>query len=147
MAEEKVTPRIFLDTSAWLAFFCRPAGGTGEILRLARKGYAVILTSAGVLEEIQRNLRKTRCSPSDVDLVLQEVAPVTVWISVADIDEVSNDVEEKDRHIIAAAVKGKADFLVSFDRRHITAPEIKEKIPVRAGDAGECLKWLWEVLS
>ncbi len=90
---------------------------------------------------------KTRRSPADLKAVLQVIDPVEVWISAADIEDVPAVVAEKDRHVIAAAVRGGADFLVSFDRRHITAPEIRENVSVRVGDAGKCLSWLRKILA
>ncbi|RCK81155.1 MAG: hypothetical protein OZSIB_2532 [Candidatus Ozemobacter sibiricus] len=133
--------RIFLDASIWLSAPRKPEGGSGLLLELAAAGKLVALSSVATLEEIRRNVEKVGRSMPELETLLMRVQPVLVPISKADLDRWAT-ISEKDRHVIAGAVLGRADFLATLDKVHLDNPETQAKVPIAIGDAGACLKAL-----
>jgi len=141
MAQKAMIPRVFLDACAWLAFLGRPAGGTGEILRLAREGRICILSSEPILEEVRKHLARVKRTPADLAMILREIPRKDVSPSVADIERVPEEIEPKDRHVIAAAIRGQADYLVTFDRRHLAKPKTRERVSFPIETPRAFLEW------
>ncbi|MFZ2959150.1 MAG: putative toxin-antitoxin system toxin component, PIN family [Candidatus Ozemobacteraceae bacterium] len=141
MAPKGMIPRVFLDACAWLAFLGRPPGGAGEILRLARNGRVCILSSETILEEVRKNLSKVKRTPADLVMILRGIPREEVYPSVADIEQIPEDIEPKDRHVIAAAIRGHADYLVTFDRQHLATPETRELVSFPIETPGTFLEW------
>jgi len=135
--------RIFLDASIWLAALGRPEGGSGKILNHCAAGEAIPLVTVGVLAEVRRNVGKVGATMAELEALVLRVRPFLVAIRAADL-EPWKAVIEKDRHVIAGAVLGRADFLVTFDRKHLDNPTTRGLVPFPIGDPGACLKALRE---
>ena len=131
--------RIFLDASIWLAALGRPEGGAAHLLELAQAGGLVPLTSAAVLQEARRNAGKGGSTPADLEALVLRVRPLLVAIRATDLAPWSA-VAEKDRHVIAGAVLGHAEFLVTFDRKHLDNPTTRSLVPLAIGSPGACLQ-------
>ena len=102
----------FIDTNCLFgAYLC------DTLLRLAEAGIYRPLWSAGVLEELERNLLRRGLSP---DAVSYRIGQMRLWFPDAEvcgyeslIDAMTCD--EKDRHVLAAAVRAEAQVLVTFN--------------------------------
>ena len=136
--------RVFLDASIWLSALRRPEGGSGLILETGAAGNLVPLSSVATLEEVRRNVEKMGRTMADLEALVLRVRPVLVAIRAADLDRWTGKVVEKDRHVMAGAVLGRADFLATFDRRHLDTPEVRGMVSFPIGDAGACLELLRE---
>lgn len=88
------------------------------ILRLAEKGAFRPLWSSHVFEELERNLAER----FDPDLVRQRLAAMNRAFPDAEVTGYESLIDQmtcdaKDRHVLAAAVRGNADVLVTFNLR------------------------------
>jgi predicted nucleic acid-binding protein len=102
----------FLDTNAiYGGYLC------DTLLRLAEAGTYRPLWSAGVLEELERNLLKRGLPQGPVTYRISQMqaafpdAEVRGYESLAD----SMACDKKDRHVLAAAVRANAEVLVTFN--------------------------------
>lgn len=135
------TPRLFLDSSVWLAGLGSSLGAAGWVLFLAESGEIEIVSSEPVLEEVRRNIeiKKIRHG-SRLDTLLTRRKPLVLqrfkdpellrWIFL---------VPPKDCHVLAGAFKSRADALISLDKDHILLPKVRASFPVPIMSPGEFL--------
>jgi predicted nucleic acid-binding protein len=102
----------FLDTcTIYGAYLC------DTLLRLAEAGTYRPLWSAGVLEELERNLLRLELSQESITYRISQMqhafpdAEIRGYESLID----SMTCDEKDRHVLAAAVRANAEVLVTFN--------------------------------
>jgi len=136
-------PRLFIDASVLIAAAASPKGGSAAVLELGRRGHARLLTSKLVLTEAERNIRQKL--PSDVLVrFYQQVGTVHLKIVPAatedEIAAASEIVATKDAHVLAAALKGRADALLTLDRRHLLALAVRQASPIAIQAPGEFLQ-------
>ena len=134
-------PRLFLDSSVWLAGLGSPLGAAGWVLFLAESGEFEIITSEQVLAEVRRNIevKKIRHG-ARLDTILSRRKPFVLprfkepellrWVFL---------VPPKDCHVLAGAFKSKADALISFDKEHILLPKVRASFQVPILSPGEFL--------
>jgi predicted nucleic acid-binding protein len=126
-------------------------GGVCDLyLRLAETPRLYIpLWSEAILDEVHRTqtTKLKRCYPQDLaDFWRAEVtrafpeACVTGWQTL--LPAMTND--EKDRHVVAAAVKAKASVIVTFNLRHFPKQAL-EPLGVEALHPQEYLLALWSM--
>ncbi|MBU2053839.1 MAG: PIN domain-containing protein [Proteobacteria bacterium] len=108
--------RIFLDANILFSMaWGSPA--LSRLLALAEAGACVLVASRYVSEEARRNLE----SPEHQAALRKILAQVEV---AADMDPglpCPADLPEKDRHVLMAAIAGRADVLLTGDRLHFGA--------------------------
>jgi len=118
-----MTRRIFLDSSVIIAGAISTRGSAHIVIRLGEIGLFTVVVSTTVLNESQNNIqRKTPQSmPYFVEILLSiqpEILPdpapeeSLIWETI---------IEKKDAPILAAAVNGKVDRLLSWNTKHFTA--------------------------
>jgi predicted nucleic acid-binding protein len=103
----------FLDTcSIYGAYLC------DTLLRLAEEGAYRPLWSAGVLEELERNLVERRLPEEAVKHRISEMRGAFPDAEVRGYEALVSGMtcDQKDRHVLAAAVRGHAEVLVTFNR-------------------------------
>lgn len=97
------------------------------ILELADRGLFRPLWSKDVLFELAKNLVKNGEDPVLVDKRVGTMEQYFADAMVAGYDDLvptmTND--EKDRHILAAAVRGGAEVLVTFNTKHFPAESVE----------------------
>jgi len=96
-----------------------------------------------VLEETERNLtNKAPKALPTLQLFLEVLNPEVVSPSKSLVLKVSRVVDPKDAPIVAGAVSAKADYLVSFDRKHLLQykQEIKAYFKVKVVTPDEVVK-------
>lgn len=117
------------------------------MLRFAQSGAYEPRWSAEILEEVARNLKKGRDASGKekvermISLMREHFEDAEVEGYEAIVPAMAND--PKDRHVLAAAIVGGADILVTSNARHFP-PHSREpcKIDLRGPD--EFLCGLWE---
>jgi putative PIN family toxin of toxin-antitoxin system len=110
--------RAVLDTNIFLSAFLsrNPTSPTKEILQRWQAGEFVLLVSDALVGEVTEKLRE-RGIPSDLLIeFLTLIARLAEWIVVPE-DSVRPVIMEDpdDDHILACAVVGKAEYLVTYD--------------------------------
>jgi len=119
--------RAVLDTNVWVSAMLTPGNPPAKILELALAGKMRVIISPGIIRQIgqvlkypkvKKVLKKRQFTSQEVDdiiLKLLKVALITSGKSLA--DGVSGD--PADDMIIACALEGRADFIISGDH-HLT---------------------------
>jgi predicted nucleic acid-binding protein len=114
--------RIFLDANVLFSAALRPRDREYAFFRIAREGGCTLLASAYALGEARSNLgskaphalpRLEGLAPL-LEIVLDPPAEVMALAAAAGLPA-------KDAPILAAAIAGRADLLVTGDRRHFGA--------------------------
>lgn len=117
------------------------------LLRLAQAGVYQPRWSAEILDEVSRNLKRRRDAAGQekvdrmVSLIKQhfEDAEVTGYERL--VPAMTND--PKDRHVLAAAITGGADVIVTSNLRHFP-PHSREPYKIDAQGPDEFLFHQWE---
>jgi predicted nucleic acid-binding protein len=101
---------VFLDTCVLLkAYLC------DTLLSVAEAGVYRPLWSDGVLEELRRNLAKAGARPEAIEHRLDQMAAYFPGARITGYEDLTGSMTNhpKDRHVLAAAVAGRADVLVT----------------------------------
>ena len=116
------TVRLFLDSNVILSGLLSDRGGPRIILDLLSLGLPFLMGSTGQynLIEIERNLKKRMPGIMPVykryfPLLNLAVMPMP---KPEDLREFFGKIADKDIPVLVSAIKGKADFLITGDRRH-----------------------------
>ena len=136
--------KVFFDASVLLAGAKSKSGGSRVILQLAEKGKIDALTSRIVLEEVKRNLKKKFSQAASVSCArwLKATKPGVINVGEKEIRKYLGFVAAKDAHVLAAAKKGKAGFLVTLDKSHLLKLKAHPKIPFQILTPRELIKQL-----
>lgn len=126
--------RVFLDANVLFAATASSTGGSAYILRLCQKKEVEGIVSHLVLLEARRNIcQKLGAKKENAFEKLIKRTPLFVVTSPTEdeIKAVEKWIHWKDVPILAAALKSRANYLVTLDRTHFLdrAPQIRESIP------------------
>jgi putative PIN family toxin of toxin-antitoxin system len=138
---------VFIDSSVLFAASLSTTGASAEIIRQGLRGEIAITVSDVVLEETRRNLSQLPRRSDEALAQLERFLTVTAFTQVEatkkQIERAAKYTVAKDAPIIAAAKKGKADYLVSLDRRHLVGvPEVAKRSRLRIVLPEELVKQL-----
>ena len=135
--------RIFLDACILVTAANSPEGGSARLLQLAAERKVKLITTRRVLQEAKTNIIDLLGRPLWAWFV-RTIGPLS--ISIADSPtklEMASWVKithEKDTHVLAGAIKGKAEILISLDRRHVLKPSVQEAFPIPIMSPGDFLQ-------
>jgi putative PIN family toxin of toxin-antitoxin system len=134
--------RVLLDATCWVAAAGSPAGGSAAIILLAQAFLLVLVTSRSVLQEAERNIRNKM---GDAALERFYLLLDTTEIEISEQTTAEEEqiwaafTADKDRHVLAAALKAKADVLVTLDRKHVLTEDVRANFPIPVQDTKEFL--------
>lgn len=145
----KPVPRLFLDASVWIATAGSTTGGSAATLELCRRNKARAVASRLVLLEAERNIRK-KLGREALLRFYREIASLGVDVDVIEtptpheIAAQSRIIDSKDAHVLAAAVKGRVEFLLTLDRKDfMTSKVLHAGLPFQIMTPGDFLRfWL-----
>ncbi len=126
--------RVVLDTNVWLSALLW-GGAPDQILKLVEQGTLQAIGSDEILNELMSTLNKAKLQKRlqqlglDVNAVMLAVRQVMVVI-VAEPLQVPNLRDPKDEMIIAAAVEGQAEAIITGDQDLLILVEFRG-IPIR----------------
>ena len=124
--------RIVLDTNVLIAALITKGSPPDELYQACLRGEIVLVTSTVQIAELADVLARPRLQryldPDDAAVILQNIDTRAIILdSLPDLD-LSPDPD--DNHILAAAVAGRADVVVSGDKKHLLALEQVGGIPI-----------------
>lgn len=121
MASDQINvSKVFIDSSVLIAAAISPKGSARDLILSSFRGEVKVVISDLVLEEVERNLsKKTPKALPAFQLFKEVLNPEIVSPKKSLVQKVAKIVDIKDAPIVAGAVQAKADYLVSFDRKHI----------------------------
>ena len=111
--------RAVLDTNVFLsAFLSRsPTSPTREILQRWQAGEFVLLVSDALVDELAEKLLENKIHPVRVAELLTLLAELSEWVAVPEIAVLPMiPGDSDDDAILACAIVGKADYLVTYDQ-------------------------------
>lgn len=135
--------KVFIDSSVLIAAAISPKGSARDLIMKAFREEVKLVISDLVIEETQRNLaNKVPKALPALQLFLETLNPEVVSPVKALVLKVSKVIEAKDAPIIAGAISAKADYLVSFDRKHLLQhkKEIKAHFKIKVVTPDELVK-------
>ena len=113
-------PSIFVDSSVLLAASLSSTGSAADLITYADQGVVELHLSQDVLDEVERNLRsKAPQGMARFTAIRDRLSSVLAAPNKALIEEAARVVVAKDAPIVAAAITAQADYIVSYDRRHL----------------------------
>ena len=139
--------RIFLDSSVIISGLASVKGGSHKVLALAEVGIIAPCISAEVENEVLRNVAKKL--PNAVvyfERLLKELSFVVIEASSEDHERGKLIINEHDAPIMAAAISGKVDWLLSLDKHFLAAKE-RVGLDITISTPGEFLQQLVDILK
>lgn len=126
-------PRLFLDASVFIAAAGSRTGASAMVLAVCRHGRAKAVSSRLVLREAERNIH----GKLGTDALLrfyQDIGVLGLELVEApsphEIAAQSELISPKDAHVLAAALKGRVEALLTLDRKHfLTARVLQAGLP------------------
>jgi predicted nucleic acid-binding protein len=112
--------RVFLDSSVIMSGLASVNGGSHKVLALAELGIINPYISAEVESEVMRNVAKKL--PNAVvhfERLLEELSFTVVEASKEDHERAKLIINEHDAPIMAAAISGKVDWVLSLDKHFL----------------------------
>ena len=119
--------RAALDTNVWVSAILSPGHPPAKILELALTGNLRLIISAGIIREIGRvwqypkvkkALERRRITSQEVDDVILKLLKAAIIVPGEILAEGVSD-DPADDMIIACALEGRADFIISGDHHLI----------------------------
>ncbi|MDO8739844.1 putative toxin-antitoxin system toxin component, PIN family [Candidatus Deferrimicrobium sp.] len=121
--------RVVLDANVYISALL-VGRGCEEILTLGRTGVIEVLSSPEIIDEVASVLRrKFHWSPSDIRSFLDEASDLCRMIPF-DPAEVEFPADPADAKILACGVAGKADVIVTGDKKHLLPLKRYRGIPI-----------------
>ena len=129
--------RIVLDTNILVSALISGEGSPGQVLAAVKSLGITLITSRFQVDELRNVLARDRLQPyirreeaDDLLYHLEAYHLEAVAVVVAELPEVSLSADPDDNPILAAAIAGDADLVVSGDRDHMLAIGSADGIPI-----------------
>ena len=139
--------RLFLDANVLFAAAASPNGGSARVLELCQGGFAQAIVSHLVLLEAARNIRG-KLPPAAYRqfhrLCLRVPLEVRPPPQTATVRRLLALINEKDAPVLAAALEGRAEVLLTLDRQFMTDRIRRAQLPLQIFTPGEWLRQLIE---
>lgn len=117
--------KIFLDSSALISGLNSPAGAAGLIISAFLAGDFFIYISDQVVEEVRRNIEfKFPLLRENFLSFLLGKPRIIKQPAIKEIRKSYNIIHSDDAPILAAAIKSKPDFLITWDIKHFLKKEV-----------------------
>lgn len=144
MASDRIKiVKVFIDASVLIAAAISPTGSSRDLILSSFRGKIKVAVSNLVLEETERNLlKKAPQALPAFRLFINVLNPEIVKPTKSMLLKVPKVIDIKDVPILAGAIQSKADFLASFDRKHILQhkKEIETKFNIKVVTPDEVIK-------
>ncbi len=116
----------FIDASVVLAALGSKSGGSSKILKLIREKKLDGIISQAVLEEVSRNASKIKATDIEVSRLISTSSLKVISAPTSEEVEKYLDVTvAKDAHVVASAIKSKANVVITLDKKHLLSKRIK----------------------
>lgn len=124
--------RLVLDTNILVSALLAGTSLPARLVELWREGRFDLLTSAEQIDELRRVTRypkiRARLAPALAGRLINEVRALAVELK--DLPTVTACADPYDNYLLAIAVAGKADFLVTGDKRDLLGMQHHEGIRI-----------------
>jgi len=140
--------KVLLDASIFVAAAGSVNGGSSLVLEVCRGLRFSAITTRKILLEARRNIHK-KLSPEALIRFYKEISDLNPEIIKPPTKEKLSQYDDiialKDRHVLASALKSKAAFLITLDRKHFQTEVIRQaNLPVAIVTPKEFLELIRE---
>lgn len=110
--------KVFLDTSSLLAGLNSPYGASGIIISLGKLGKIYLLISLDVVAEAERaiKIKFPLLKIPFADFLFGDIT-ISGEVTEAEVRRVRKIIDSEDAPIFVAALKAKANYLVTLDKK------------------------------
>ena len=126
--------RIFFDASVLVAAAKSPHGGSSKCLDICKGRKFQAITTSLVADIEAEPTIKSKFSHNELHRFNQEIMPNLNLVKSPgrnEITEYAQLIDRKDAHVLAGAIRSKANILLTLDRKHFKTPTLKNiKLPV-----------------
>ena len=138
--------RIFFDTSVYIAGLLSPAGGAGELLRLAEVGAVIMVVSEDVIRESEAVLgRKFPDLIQDSRSLWRSLGPdIATACTDEQLDRFAADLLTGDAEILCAASRADVSAFVTWNTRDFMKTGVDELVSMPMVIPSECLRLVRE---
>lgn len=137
--------KIFLDSSALISGLNSPTGAAGIILSVFQVGDFFIYISNQVFEEVHRNIQIKFPLLKERFLAFLMAKPIFVPNpSLKEIKKAESLIHSEDAPILAAAIKSKPDFLITWDKKHFLKEKVISNVSFTICTPEEFLQKYWK---
>lgn len=132
--------RIVLDTNVLVSALLSRDGPPGRLLAAVKRGDVTPVTSEAQLQELHRVLgrRNAQVRPDEAESLVDGLR--AVGVIATDLPDVDDSPDPDDNPILATAIAGGADGIVSGDKKHMLLLGRVGEIPIVT--ARDALNWL-----
>ncbi|PIS39441.1 MAG: hypothetical protein COT33_01965 [Candidatus Nealsonbacteria bacterium CG08_land_8_20_14_0_20_38_20] len=137
--------KLFIDSSALISGLNSPTGGAGIILSGYFNGDFFVYISEQVIEEVQRNiqLKFPLLRERFLNFLLSRPA-IIKQPSLKEIRSAYKLILTEDAPILAAAIRVKPDFLITWDKKHFLKKEVVSNTSFIICTPKEFIQKYWE---
>jgi len=139
-------PNVFLDSSVIIAAVLSPSGGSFRLFQEAKLNRIKIYISQFIFTEVITILqRKYPAKPSSFYELIRET-PINFVKDPSPelITTLTNFINPDDAPILAAAIKAKPDFLITWDKKHFLKKEVVSNVSFTICTPKEFLQKFWK---
>jgi predicted nucleic acid-binding protein len=144
-------PHIFLDSSALIAGIISDTGAAHALLKMGENEYIDLTISELVVLESERTIaiKSPRDIPNLRHVIVQSQLNIIRDPSANEIKENLYLISDpNDVPILLSAMKAKADFLATHNRKHfLNDPKVAELSGLKIGTPGDALAWVRDNLA
>ncbi len=119
MQQKRSAETVLIDTNVWVSAFINPSGYPAKLLDLWLQGKIEVVISFNLLEEIAEVLQRQRLQGKYGYKISEIEKYLTLIATGANIVETSGSIDlcrdHRDNHILEAAIKGRAKYLITRD--------------------------------
>jgi len=129
VGKEQSVPNVLFNASVVLAGLKSPMGGSGKLLQWANQKKITGIISEVILDEIRCNINKAGLNKKSINKIVTtfpKVLPAPKKSTVISFYEVV--IDYGDAHVLASALEADAQFLVTFDKKHLLSLQNKVKM-------------------
>lgn len=134
--------RVFLDASALVAGIVSATGAAREVLRLCESGVVEVFVSRQVLIEADRTCsEKLPGLAADYRDMMRQMGPILLDDPLRkEVMRAERIIHSKDAPILAAAINGEVDFLITWNTRHFHQTSVIKVVRFSIATPGQFLE-------
>ncbi len=114
----KMIHRIVFDANVWISAVLNPQSFPADVIGLARDGWAQSILSPQIINQVSRHLARLEFTEEAIENAKVEMVDVSQVNNVETSLDVITEKPSGNR-VLECAVDGKADFIVTGDRKHL----------------------------
>ena len=123
--------RVHFDANVWVSAYLFPRSVPGRVIALARGGVVRSILSAPLMEQTHAALLRLRFEQVEADEAVAEMHALSDVV-VPTIRFAVITAKESDNRVLECAVAGRADVIVTGDRKHLLPLRSYAGIPIVA---------------